>query len=230
VPLISGIIVIYHHLFRKKEKSMYLFISFVVIITLLLLFKWMQLRPGLIYLGVLTTILFSVLFLQVFSYLAQTKIAPYRHYLVAALFIIFVVTSFMPSLTFAESKVIGSTNSDKALALTMLSNFSDQPDTVVGTVFEGHIINYFAHRKSLSDTNFLRAPGVLDRLRDTRTIYTSAIESKPIEIMNMYSADFIMFTDVAKQYYNITKIAYADGECFPLVYSGKNISIYQRKC
>jgi hypothetical protein len=230
IPLVCGVLIIYHYLFRRKEKSMYLFISFVVVMTMLLLFRWIQLRLGLMYLGVLLTILFSMLFFRVFTFLSKTKIAPYRIYLMGAVFVLFILTSLLPSLTSAGTKVIGSTNSDTVVALSMLSNFSEEPDMIVGTVFEGHVINYYAHRRSITDTNFILAPNVQERLRDTRTIYTSAIESKPLEIMRKYSADYIMFTNTTKQYYNITKIAYADGECFPLIYSGKEVTLYQRTC
>jgi hypothetical protein len=230
VPLVCGVIMIYHYLFRKKDKVMFLFIAFVVVLALLLLFRWIQLRLGLMYLGVLLTILFSVLFLGVFDYLGKTKLSAHRSYLTGLVLVLFIFTSLLPTLQLAQTKVIGSTNSDKVLALTMLSNFSEGPDTVVGTVFEGHVINYYAHRASLTDTNFILAPGVQERLKDTRTIFTSAIESKPVEIMQKYGADYIMFTDAAKRYYNITKIAYADGECFPLIYAGKEITIYQRTC
>jgi len=229
VPLISGIIVLYIYLVHKKKKSIYLLLSLAIIIIMLLIQKYLQLNVGLVYIGVVMTILLSELLVMSMEYLEKTKFARLQNYLLAVLFIIFLFTSFIPSVTFARQKVIESDPAVKVFGLEFIQDITDEGDTIIASVFEGHLINYVGQRKNVVDSNFLLVDAET-RLRDIRTIYTSAIQAKPIEIMEKYDADFIVFTDEVKHYYNITKITYVDDECFPIVYSGTGVRIYERRC
>jgi hypothetical protein len=230
IPLLCGAVMMYYHLYRKRERNMYLVMSMVILVSLLLLFRWLQLIQGLIYLSVLMTILFSTLFVLLFAYLSRTKFASSRPYVLIALFVIMLLASVIPTVSAARSKISKSITSDTVRALSMMSDLSSEPDMVIATVFEGHTVNYYTKRKSLVDSNFVLAPDVQERLRDARSIYTSAIETKPIEIMAKYDADFIIFSDAARRYYNVTRLSYTGGECFPLTYAGAGVNIYARKC
>jgi uncharacterized membrane protein len=48
--------------------------------------------------------------------------------------------------------------------------------------------------------------------------------------MDKYGAEYIMVTDEAKRYYNISRVSYVDSDCLPLLYSGRDVRIYQKKC
>ncbi len=230
IPILSGIYMFYHYMFKKKKKSVYMLISLLVIVGLLLLLKFIQLRMGMMYIGVALAILFGEFFILLMSYISRTKFAGYRNWIVAGFIAIFIATSFLPSLGYANEKMSESVSEEKVFAFTFLGNISEENAAFVGSVFEGNLINYYIKRKNIIDTDFLMIRNVDARLRDVRTIYTSAIETKPVEIMKKYNADYIIFTDAEKRYYNITRIAYVDEDCFPLVYSGKDVKVYKRKC
>jgi hypothetical protein len=134
-----------------------------------------------------------------------------------------------PSIGLAKA-IVAASLSDDVIALEIARNETNPGDAIVGTVFEGHKISYFADRKNIVDSNFLYIKDADSRLADLRTIYTSAISSKPIEIMEGYNAKYILFTHRAKEYYNISKITYVNEDCFPLLYSSKNVKVYERKC
>jgi len=229
IPLISGIIILYFFVVHRKKKSIYLLLSLVLIIVLLLIQKYIQLNIGLMYIGVIMTILLGETLMSSIKYIKKTKFVNLQNYLLGVFFIIFLFTSLIPSITLAQNKVTESDPAVKIFGLELLQNISDPGDTVVASVFEGHLITYISDRANVIDSNFLLVDAET-RLRDIRTIYTSAIESKPVELMNKYDADYIIFTDVGKDYYNITKIAYVDDQCFPIIYSGIGVRIYEKKC
>jgi len=230
IPILSGIIVLYHYLFKQKKRSVYLLVSFLVIVALLLLLRFIQLKIGLIYIGVLLAILFGEFLMLFKSYIAKTKIVKFKYYLALVFFLVFVLTSVVPSIGSARQVQAESISKERVFAYSFLQNLSISSDTFVGTVFEGNLINYYIERKNVIDTDFLMIEDTSARLRDIRTIYTSAIESKPVELMKKYKADYIIFSTEAMDYYNISKIAYVDDECFPLVYSSREVKAYQRKC
>jgi hypothetical protein len=230
IPLVCGVLVMFTYTFIRKEGDVFLLISMVLIITLLLLFKWIELTLGLAYLGTGLIVLSSLFYARGFSYLTKTKFAVYRYPIVALVLVLLAGTSVYPAMSQAHSVASRTTDNDHVRALVMLSNISEQDAIIVATVLEGNSINYFARRKNIADTSFIGIPDAEERLDDIRTVFTSAIETKPAEIMARYGADYIYFTDITKSYYNITKIAYGDGECFPLFYSGREVSVYKRRC
>ena len=229
IPLITGLFVIYHYVFNKKKKSIYFILSMGIIITILLLQKYIILNIGLVYMGILLSILLGEFLIIVISYIKQTKFSKFRNYFLLIFLLLFLFTSFFPAITYAKNKVMESDPAKKVSALKFLESISNEDDLVVGSIYDGHLITYSSNRKNLIDQNFLLIDAT-QRLRDLRTLYTSAIETKPIEIMKKYNANHILITKEALEYYNITKISYVDNECFPLTYAGKEVKIYSLKC
>ena len=229
IPIITGLIVIYYYLFKKKKKSIYFLLSLGIIIGVLLLQKHIILNVGLIYIGVLLILLLGEFMNNIITYIDQTKFSRLKNLFLLGFLILFIFTSFFHSINVAKEKVIQSDPAGKVFALQFLHNISKEGDMVIGSVFDGHLITYTSKRKNMIDTNFLQIDAS-ERLRDLRTIYTSAIISGPIDVMRKYDADFILLTQEAKDYYKITKLAYVDDECFPVIYSGQDVQVYQRKC
>lgn len=226
IPLLLGVWVVYVYTFRKKKKSVYRMMSILLIIVILLLQKYVELSLGLIYVGVVLTILLGEFLVMAFDYLDKTKFSGYRNVLLIFFLAIFIGTSFVPTIIYMQRQE--SDTDEKVKALDFLKEISEPGDTIVGSVFDGHLIAYTAERRNIIDSNFLLVDSEA-RLSDLRTLYTSALESKAIELMHKYNADFIVVTGEAKRFYNITRIAYADTECFPLVYAGA-IEVYELRC
>ncbi len=229
IPLLAGIYITYHYIYKTKRKPFYLTLSLMIIILALLLLRYIQLKLGLVFIGVILTILFGEFLLYASEYLGRTKFARYRNHLFVLLLVVFILTSFIPSLEYADRKITESDPGGKVFALQFLQNISNPDEAVVGSVFDGHLITYLAKRKNIIDSNFLLVDAT-ERLQDVRTIYTSAIQSTPIDLMDKYHAGYIVLTDEAKKYYNITRISYVDDSCFPMIFSSKDVIVYQKKC
>jgi hypothetical protein len=229
IPLIAGLFVIYFYVFKKKKKSIYFILSLGIIISILLIQKYIILNLGLIYTGIILSILLGEFLIIIVSYIKQTKFSKFNNYFLLIFLLFFLFTSFFPGITYAKNKVMESDPAKKVSALKFLEGISNEGDLVVGSIYDGHLITYSSNRKNFIDQNFLLIDAT-ERLRDLRTIYTSAIETKPIEIMKKYNANYLLITKEVEEYYNITKISYADGECFPLIYAGKEVKIYSLKC
>jgi len=229
IPLLAGSLVLYYYLFRKQKKAVYLLFSLTLIIVMLMLFKSIQLAIGLMFIGAIFTILLGELLVEVIGYIEKTRLARFQKPMMAAILILFVLTSVVPSIAVAMQSAARSDSKDKVLALTLLADVTSGDAAVAGSVFDGHLISYTSRRKNIIDSNFLMIDSS-ERLRDIRTIYTSAVQSKALEIMNKYDAEYLILTQESKQYYNITRIPYAEDECFPLFYGGNDVRIYENKC
>jgi len=229
IPLLSGFIMFYYYIFKKKKKQIYLLLSLTLLITLLLLNQYIELSIGLSYIGIISAILLSEMIMLITEYVKRTNFAKYHFYVTGVIIALFIMTSVLPSIDAARSVMSEADSKDKVVAMRLLHNTTKGTEAIAGSVFDGHLITYFSDRKNIVDSNFLLVDAK-ERLRDTRTIFTSAIESKALETLHKYGAEYLLVTEESGIYYNISKVAYADSDCMPLLYSGKDVRIYQRKC
>jgi hypothetical protein len=228
IPAIFGVIAILVHLLRKK-KSVYLPVSFSIVLSVLLGLKLMPLKLGLMLLGLMFVILFGDILSIAVNYFNRTKFKRWWPVYLPFL-ILFMISSVVPSVTYAKIAVDNAVSDDEISSFETIKAITPPDSTIIGTVEDGNLIVYFSSRKDLIDTNFLMATDTEERLSDLNLIYTSAISSKAIEIMDKYDADYIILNRDAMEYYNISSIAYVDDDCFPIVYNQKDLKVYKKKC
>lgn len=229
VPFISGIYITYKYIFRKKDKKMYLLISFAISMLLLLWLKLIPLKIGLIFLSVILTILFAQFFTLFFNYFEKTKFHKFKSLVCVLLFILIVVTSVIPSLATAKKTIENSVTEEEIKALEWIKDNTEKDSTVLATVGEGYLITSIAKRKNVADLNFLLIEDAEQRVINIREIYSTVFETEAINLLNKYEINYIYFSDRAKTEFGIEKLSYIDEKCFELVYDNK-IKIYKSLC
>lgn len=235
VPFVYGIVTIYRYLFRKKTKFTYLFISFALTVGLLLIIKSIEISVGLMFLGMILTVLYSMHFRQFRIFIKKTKFARLRPFLMISLSITFTLTQFVPSLVYAEKEISLSTSSIDVEAFEWISENTDLGSTVLSVVEDGHKITYFSRRKNVIDANFLNAGDTDKIFDDIKTIYTTQYKTEAIKLLNKYDIDYIYFSQGIKDEFRIDKLRYTDDEnCFEPVYDSgegkERIIIYKSMC
>ena len=230
IPIIFGVYVIYKYIFKEKNKSLYLLISFVIPIFILLWFKLIELIVGLMFLGVILVLLFGQFYKMFFTYIKKTKFSRYEWLFIVVLFISFLFTSVFPSIYYAQFENKSIVTKDEINALTWLRDNAENDSTVLATIPEGDLITYFAEKKNVADQNFLLIKDINQRYADIQTMYQSSLKTEVIRLLNQYEVNYIYFSDRAKEQYNIQQLAYlGDNSCFELVYAnGPNI--YRSRC
>ncbi|MBN2458058.1 hypothetical protein JXB31_02920 [Candidatus Woesearchaeota archaeon] len=229
IPAIAGVFVILLHLFRKK-KSVYLPMSFSLLVGILLVLKLIPISYGLMVLSLLFVILSGEMFLVMDEYIKRTRFKRFRLVIYMMFMLLFAVSSVIPSFSYARQSVNDSVPNEEIAAFYFLGNITKENDTIVTTVYDGHLVTYLSGRKNIMDSNFLLAEDAEERLADLKKIYTSAIASKPIGLLDKYDAEYIVFNNKAREFYNISRLAYIDEECFPLIFTMKDVRVYEKKC
>jgi hypothetical protein len=228
MPVVAGMITIFIYIFRRKKKPVYLLTAFAFSVGLLLWLKMVGLDTGLIYLGIILSVLFGE-FLQVFfNYMERSRISKYKGMFYIFFLMVFVITSMPASLIYAQTDVERTITVPEVLAIKNLGQMSQKGDVVVATPEEGHYIAYFAGRKTVMDTNFLEAQDVEQRLRDSKVIFTSAL-ARP-DLLEKYNIKWIYFSENAEKYYNVSRISYIDKECFDTRYNSTHAALFESTC
>ena len=231
IPLFFGFYVVFKRLFQKKKKQDYLLISFTVSILLILLLRFISIKPGLMFLGVLLVLLFAIYCKSFLVYMTKTKFYKSKYLLTVLLVGIFIFNSIIPSFDLGLRSLKESPTESDIEAFNWLKNNTPETSTILTTLREGHALTYFTNRKNVIDDNFILIENIDQRLEDIDRIYSTVFLTDAIPLLNKYSVDYIILTNKARFYYNIKDIVYTeDKKCFSEVYNSDDIKIYESKC
>jgi len=226
IPFVLALYGIYNNLFKTKKEELYIYAGFITTIFFLLLLRLVKLETGLIYLGLAFMIFSSLGIKDLITYIKKTKSVKYIKIIFAGIFILFIITSIIPTIQAINNK--NHISPETIQALKWIKNKTPNTSIILGTINEGHLISEIAERKNVIDTNFLLQKNINDRYNDIELIYTSSLAIKAIEASNRYNINYILFDD-AKNYYNINSLKYKDSSLLELVYSNKKVDIYKIK-
>ncbi|RMF55532.1 hypothetical protein D6745_02020 [Candidatus Woesearchaeota archaeon] len=229
IPFFCGVYVIYRFLFNLKSKKLYLLISFFITILIFLWFRLVELKSGLVYMGITLVVLFTVFLKITNQFIMKTKFAAYQSYFFFFLIAIFVVTSLIPSFSMASQKLEEAPASSEVKAYEWLGKNTPEGSTILTTLEEGHLLTYFGRRKNVADTNFLLINNPGQRLEDIKKMYTTPFLTEAISLMNKYNISYVFFSYKAKDSFGIEELKYLDPDCFEKVYS-QGVIIYRVLC
>ena len=230
LPLLSLIIVSLLYFSKKKKKTVYLPMSVGFMVAFLLFIKIIPLTVGLILLGIMAVILFGEFLFLVLNYFEKTKFSKYWWVIYIILIFLLLITSIVPSFLNAQSAIESTPKKEFVSALEKLKNISPEDDVVVSTPEKGSQVAYFSEKRNIMDTNYLHGKNTMARYNDLETIYSSALATRAIKLMEKYDVKYIVFDESAKEKYNINRIAYTNDKCFPLIIDKNSTKIYGLNC
>jgi uncharacterized membrane protein len=231
IPFLAAIFVIYKYLFKEKFKEIYLFMSFALMILLLLWLKLIKLDIGLMMLAVVSVVLFSQFYKLFTDYLQNTKFSRFSKLFIAALLILLFLSSVLPAISYSDKAVKKAPSQTMYDALLWLKNNAHDESVVMAPIQEGHLIAAVAERRNVMDSNFLFIKDVEQRFKDIQLFFTTPSEVEAIRLLNKYNASYIFLTEETLKTHKIKKLSYtSDKKCFELVYDSVDTQIYRSLC
>jgi uncharacterized membrane protein len=225
LPFVLGLYVIYLFSFKKKNKQIYLIVSFAAAAGLLLWLKLINLDIGLMFFGIVLVILFAEWFDLFIGYVKKSRASKFLYLFVVLVFAGMLVFSVYPSVSMARDS-LNDIDPAELRALEWLEDNSPADAVIVATPQEGNLINAIAKRRNVIDSRFLMQKDAKQRLNDVERVYSAYLEIEVVEIMDKYNAEFIYFSDNAKDLFGKSELGYVD-KCFEKVYDDE-IQIYER--
>ncbi len=231
VPFLFGMYLIVAYTFRIKKRAAYL-LSAMALTTMGLL--WLRMIPslfGLMFLGAVMVVLFSMWLKDALLYFRKTKFAKLESMLLALIIILFFFSSVVPSIYLANKELANVPSSNVVESLKWMGSHTEGDRAIFATPYYGYMINYFTQRKDVADSNFLLLSNVDQTLNDIERVYTSFYKTDAIPLLNKYDAEYLLITPRILRSYNITRPAYlADSDCFPNIYNESGVEIYRVAC
>lgn len=143
--------------------------------------------------------------------------------------LIFILTSIIPSIIYANKSVKNAFTPKEMDALQWLRENTMPNSTIATSLEEGFLINYIAKRKNIMDSDFLLMDNIDQRYKDLTTIFTSPFETESIRLMAKYEASYIYLSNRTKQEFKIDNLDQLGKKCFDLLYRDE-IYIYRLVC
>jgi len=228
VPFIIGMYMVYHSLFKKKQKDILVFISVIIASTFLIWLRWGDMELNLIYIGVTFMILFGIFLQNFMIFIKKTKFDYYKNIIIALFVMLLALTSVVPAL-FSSWRTTVTTEEQFFAPFNVLDRFVDIDAKILSSPENGHPIAYYSQRKTAIDTNYLLISNVENMYNDVRTIYQTHISQLAVGLMNKHKIKFIYLSDIERNEFKINQLAYFDSECIEVIPLGKSY-LYKNLC
>lgn len=230
LPLLLGLYGFYLAFHEEKNKEVMLLTGFGISVFLLMWFRLLNLVTSLILLSTTLIIISAFTLKKISVYFEKTKLHKYQKIFLSIFIILFILTSVLPAIYLGLEKTKDTPKSEDIIVLEWTEKNTPKTSTIAATLEEGQMIAYYANRKNIMDDNYLLTPNIDQRLDDIDKIYNTQFQIEAVTNLNKYNAKYLLFTNQAREKYNIQDLAYLDGECFEKIFYSQNSSIYMNKC
>ena len=205
----------------------YFLIAFALSAGLLLWFRLIPVRLGLMLLGMFLLVLFSKWIYFYLSYIPTTRFHRAQPLLVLALIAAFVLTSILPSLAEAWDEQKQAMAKPDLEAFGWISQHTAADAVIVAAVDEGHRIAALGQRKNVIDNHFLLKPDAKQRLHDVNRILTTTFEVEAIGLMERYGASVILLSPETKRSLKVNTLVYGHpSRCFARTFDKDGYEIF----
>ncbi len=233
IPFFYGIYIVYKYIFKQKNRSIYLVLSFIFAVGILLWFKLIPFRVGLMFLGIFLILLLSVYLKLSLEYLKKTRFIKLENIFIFSLLFAFVTTSFFPSIHYTKQGLENGFSESEISAFQWIHNNLPDTSLILASPDEGHLITAISERKNVIDSNYLFIDNINTLFSDVQDIYSTKYETQAIDLLSKHGITHIYLSPRVKSYYKISSLDYtADNDCFKEIYSDKrnDIHIYESSC
>jgi len=229
IPFVFGILVMGHQIFKKKNKSTYLFFGYALATGLLLWLKLIPFEPGIMLLGIILAILFSQFFQTFIIYLDNTKVHHLKLPIIILFLVLFGLSSIVPSLIGANRGVSDALTEEDYLALSWMKTHTKDNPLVLASLSDSYAVEALANRKTIANPNFLLVDNINQRFSDFRTLFTTSYETDAVRLLTKYDIRYIFLSKRALTDFNIQSLSYLDNaKCFDRI--EEQFPIYEVLC
>lgn len=226
IPFIAAFWSIVKIAYREKNKKMLFLSSHVVTVFFLLWLTVIPYEVGLLYLAVSLLPLFPIYYRDVLDYVTRSKAAPYVWLVWTGFLVLFIVTSVVPSVFYANQEITRLPPS--SLSEGIADIVSQDPDArFVAPPQYGAYVRYHAGQPVLGTDTYLMVQKPEAVLEDMETIYGSRLSTTVLEIFKEYHFEMpYVIVDEPGQAFPVA----VDADCFLPVFVDPAMIIYEVEC
>ena len=227
IPFLTGIFVVYRSLFKSKNETALLLISLAISTSILGWLRLIQFKLTLAFFGIILSILFSLFYDDLSSFISRTKWAYLKKNLISAAALLLFISMIFSAVNAALNQ---ETPSDKDVAAFKWIGENLPPEAKVAALLEeGHLVAYYGKQKNVMDDKFNLIDDVEERFVNLNSIFTTPLHTYAVELFDKYGITHIVFTERAKERLAASNFQYITVDCYERLYE-ENVKVYKVKC
>ena len=221
VPVLVGSYIIYTYMFREQHRDIYLLLGFALAMGVMLWLGAVDHSLGLIFLGIILSVLFGVGVKRSSDYLRGTKASGWALPLGLLLLLVIVFSSLWPAINMTKMTLAAAPLQDELDDLRYMADAIPSDSVLLTMPEEGFEVEAVAGFKVVQDGDFTVQHDAAQRYQDVQTMFTSHSKVDAVTLLNKYHVTHIYLSRAAQKRYAMDMPFYASGEsCFPVVHRG----------
>ena len=226
VPVLLGIVGIYFNTIRKSSRQILFVTSFIIINILFILLGLVSIEYALIMISLGLIVCSTIALKEITEFFEKSKVKRVYNILLIIIFILFFISSIIPSLTNALVSTHEVPSLEDKQALNILKQDSQENSIVMSYFEDSYIIEYFADRRTVMSSNELNN---LEKLRDIQHLFNINVNTDSLRILTMYHADYIFISNEKSKEMNEKALEKFDDNCYNKLYLDKS-KLYKVLC
>ncbi len=227
IPLILGALGIVFGIAWERSDSAFLLSGLVLADFLLLFLRLINFTTGMIFLGILLSILSAISISKAISYVKITKFARMKKYIFVSFIVLIILLLGIPSYTSTRKIMQLGVSGEEMQALEWIRDNAPEDSTVLGNIEEGNMIADIAKRKTVADNIFMFAP---DRYDDVKLMLSTESLVKATQLMHKYGVGYVFVSQSTRRMYNMEDLKYVSEECFEPEFEREKAKVYKLVC
>ncbi|MCF7865863.1 hypothetical protein K9L67_04295 [Candidatus Woesearchaeota archaeon] len=223
LPLIFGLSGLYKNLFSKKSKAATLMMSLAITFFILMFLGLVQVVVGLMFLGVILSILSAYALKDHISNLKKFKFK-YSKFILILILIILLFASFVPNFFLLDTHKKDIPSNNDINAFLWIKNNTPENSSVLVLAEEGSVMSYYSNRKNVIDENYLLIKNINRRYSDLNSVYDEAFLTSALRTLTFYSVNYVVLTENNQKKFDRRFFRAKDNVCLPLIkeFEGNN--------
>jgi hypothetical protein len=233
LPAFAGGMTFFKYVRERKSKFIFFFLSYALPIFVFLWFQLIRPVTGLILLSPVLMVVLSRYYYDLTRYIEKTKFSKYKTWIIAGIILVIYSTSISPTFALVKDELEKAPNPDKVVSLQWVNEFSENDSIILSSYEDAFMVEYYAHRTTVLDTNFLLKQNINTVVSDIREFYTTVSLIDAITILDTYDVDYVFVSSEVYDRYGIEKVTVLDNsKCFKEVFAGKDNmnNLYEVQC
>ena len=226
VPVLLGIVGIYFNTIKKPNRQILFITSFIIVNLIFILIGLVNVEYVLVMISLGLVICSATALKEITEFFNKSKVKRVYNILLVITFILFFLSSIVPSLTNAlvSTHEVPSLE-DKEALITLKEN--SHPNSIVMSYFEdSYLVEYFSNRKTVISFNGIDNN---KRLEDIQHFFNINLNTEALRTLTLYGADYIFISN--KKIKDMTKksLEKFGDNCYGKLYMNKS-RLYKVLC
>ncbi len=219
-PRVGGIYALYKTV-KQPQKETHLLLSIATITTIMLWFKIIDLKTGLMLLGITLSLLFAKAIILLNEFVTQTRLAKHSSKIILLTCILAIIFTAIPAYTSIQDELKRTITQEEITALKWLKEISPENSIIIAPPAYGNYITAIAERKNVMDEYFFLQPRINERYQDITRLYKTSLETEAVQLFDKYEADYLVVPPGKRD------VKYQNSKCFKRI-KATNILIYEK--